>query len=329
MDSNRWTTLNRRQFLQVAPAATLGAQGCLEGAASVSPVSKTVIGLGFSLYGMQGLTTVDALRTCAQIGYDGVEFMVYPGSRGDPNLLSAPDRLELQKLFHDLGVGLVAMGEDLTLVVDDTAHRQNLERIKRAGDLFQDLHPFWKRRPSRRSRMPTLVVTLGGKSQDWPEVKNKMAQRLHEWGGAAASAGILLAVKAHVGSALHTPEDAQWLRRQADHPWVKLAFDYSHFFVQGFDMKESMRIMLPDTIYIHAKDAAGEPAKVQFLLPGEGKIDYIEYMRRLQASGYRGSVVVEVSAQIQHRPGYDPIAAARKSYAVLARAFTEAGVMRG
>ena len=321
--------LNRRRFLHVAPVAALGALGRLEGAAPVSSAAKTTIGLGFSLYGMQGLKTVDALRTCAEIGYDGVEFMVYPGSRGEPSLLSAADRLELQKLFHDLGVGLVAMGEDLTLVVDDATHRQNLERIKRAGDLFQDLHPFWKRKPGRRSRMPTLVVTLGGKSQEWPEVKNRMAEKLHEWAGAAASAGILLAIKPHVGSALHTPEDAQWLRRQADHSWVKLAYDYSHFFVQGFDMKESMRVMLPDTVFIHAKDSEGEPAKVRFLLPGEGKIEYVEYMRQLQASGYRGSVVVEVSAQIHRRPGYDPIAAAKKSYAALARAFTEAGVTRG
>jgi inosose dehydratase len=278
---------------------------------------------------MQTLPTAEALRACAAIGFDTVELMIYPGANSYDELQSAEGRLALQKLFHGIPIGLAALGEDLQLVVDPAAHQQNLERIKRAGALFQDLYPFWKRTTAARPRMPIVVLTLGGKSEQWPQVKDRMVELLQDWAKVGAANGILLAIKAHVGSALHTPQDARWLKDQVGSPWVKFCYDYSHFFAQGFDMKESMRLMLADTVFIHAKDAETRDGKVQFLLPGQGKVNYVEYMKELKASGYRGSVVVEVSSQIHRRPGYDPMAAAKQVYASLSRAFSEAGVVRG
>jgi sugar phosphate isomerase/epimerase len=298
-------------------------------AAAVAAGTRFPISLGFSLYGMQTLPTVDALRACAEIGFNAVELMIYPGSKAEPELQSVSGRLELQKLFCKIPIALAALGEDLELVVDDVTHRQNIERIKRAGGLFQDLYPFWKRKSSGRPRMPIVVLTLGGKSEEWPVVKDRMVERLHDWAVAGAANGILLAIKAHVGSALHTPQDARWLKQQVGSPWVKFAYDYSHFLAQGIDMKESMRVMLSDTVFIHAKDSEVQAGKVRFLLPGQGKVNYLEYMKELQASGYRGAIVVEVSSQIHRQPGYDPISAARQSYAALSSAFAQMGISAG
>ena len=50
-------------------------------------------------------------------------------------------------------------------------------------------------------------------------------------------------------------------------------------------------------------------------------IDYAEYVKRLSAAQYAGPVVVEVSGMISNKPGFDPVAAATKSYANLANAF--------
>jgi hypothetical protein len=49
----------------------------------------------------------------------------------------------------------------------------------------------------------------------------------------------------------------------------------------------------------------------------------------LGASKYNGDVVVEVSAQLSNKPGYDPLAAASKCYNHLADAFVKAGLQRG
>ena len=89
---------------------------------------------------------------------------------------------------------------------------------------------------------------------------------------------------------------------------------------------ETLDALLPHTAFIHVKDALGDATKVQFALPGEGTIDYADYFRRLKASNWAGSVCVEVSGQVFGKPGYDPIAAAKKCYAALAPAFRAAGL---
>ena len=86
-----------------------------------------------------------------------------------------------------------------------------------------------------------------------------------------------------------------------------------------------MRLLLPHTRFIHVKDSNGDVAKMQFLRPGEGRTDDGRFFAQLRRPGYAGPVCVEVSSQLSNRPGYDPIAAARKSFAVLAAARERAG----
>ena len=95
---------------------------------------------------------------------------------------------------------------------------------------------------------------------------------------------------------------------------------------RGLDLGKTLDALLPHTAFIHVKDALGDVAKFQFALPGEGTIDYADYFRRLKASNWAGSVCVEVSGQVFGKPGYDPIAAAKKCYAALAPAFRAAGL---
>ncbi len=106
--------------------------------------------------------------------------------------------------------------------------------------------------------------------------------------------------------------------RQAGSPWIKVTYDFSHFQLQGLALDSTLDAMLPHTRFIHVKDARKKAdGKFEFLLPGEGDTDYAALFKKLRESGYQGDVVVEVSAMIWNKPDYDPVAAARKSFATL------------
>ena len=51
----------------------------------------------------------------------------------------------------------------------------------------------------------------------------------------------------------------------------------------------------------------------------------MKYFTALKKHGDHGPVVVEVSGQIFSKPGYEPVAAAKKCYGVLAGAVAKVG----
>lgn len=297
----------RRRFLGQAAAAGLSLVAARLSSAEPRLILRPMT-LGFSLYGMKSLAVPEALKACRQIGFDCFELPVMADWPADVAELTAAARSELKKQIMDSGLRLSSLMENLPLLADDAQHGKNLERLKLAGELAHELVP---------DRPPLIETVLGGRPDQWSQVKEPMAKRLEDWAAIAERAKVVLAIKPHVSGALHRPDDAVWLARQVASEQLKLVFDYSHFQLQGLELEDCLRTMLPHTAFVHVKDGAGEPGKVRFLLPGQGKTDYAVYLRELAIRSYLGDVVVEVSSQISSRPDYDPMAAARSSFAVL------------
>jgi inosose dehydratase len=311
--------LSRRTFLgQSAAALSLAALGT---PLRAEEKAKATFGLGFTLYGMKSLPLDDALKTCAEIGYDGVELCLLDGYPTAAAQFGTAERAKLRENLALAKLRISGLMENFSLLADDAKHAQNIERIKTDGQMAHDLAP---------DALPPLETVLGGKPAEWDQVKERMAGRLQTWAKAAEEAKIILCIKAHVMSAVQTPERLLWLWRAVNHPSIQLTYDYSHFQVQGLPFDETFAAILPHTRFIHVKDATGTPdTKVAFLLPGDGTIDYGAYFKKLQEFGYRGDVVVEVSAMLFNKPGYEPHEAARKSYAALVAGVEKAGLTRG
>ena len=305
----------RRRFIRNAVLTAAGGSLPLAGGPLPANPRDNRIPLGFSLYGMRRLATEAALRTCAEIGYEAVELVLNPGWPAEPKSLSAADRRDIRGLLVELNLALPALMEHLSLLVDQAEHSRNLERLKAAGELAHALSP---------DQPAVIETTLGGNPAQWEQVKHRMAERLYSWAKTAETSRTVIAVKPHVGGALHAPEGARWLLDQVKNPWIKLVYDYSHYELRGYDLEQTARALLPDAVFIHVKDSAGDPGNVKFLLPGEGRVDYAEYFKLIRKLGYSGAVVVEVSGQIHGRAGYDPVAAAKRCYANLAPALEKA-----
>ena len=307
-------TVSRREFLQVtAASAGLAALG-----GKALAVPPTRIGFGFSLYGMRSLKVAEALKVCADIGYSGVELACLKDWPCDAAALTKADRASIRSQLDDLALDLPGLMENLGLVVPEAQHQSNLERLKAVCELAQNLAP---------DHPPVIETVLGGKPTEWDSLRDKMVVALRDWERVASSHKTVVAVKAHISGALHTPQDAKWLVQQIDSPWIRLVYDYSHFQRQKLNLNESLTAMIRETVFVHIKDNITTDGKTEFALPGDARdIDYAEYLTLLRNGGYRGSVVVEVSAQVFGKPGYDPAVAAKRCYANIQPAFIKAGL---
>jgi len=302
-------TINRRRFLQTLSGALLAPSVAI-GTADARQTS-----LGFSLYGMKSLGLSDALKTCEDIGYTHVELALNPGYATEPKVFTDDARKAVARQLSAMKLALPCLMLNLSLTSDEKAHAAALQSISDAATLAHELSP---------DVPPILQTVLGGKPAQWEEQKQIMVQQLHAWAEVAEQAKIVIALKAHVASGVNSPERLLWLLDQGKSDALAVVYDFSHFELQGIGMEESMKLLLPRTRFIHAKDSAGDAAKFQFLLPGEGRTDYVKYFSLLKALGYSGPVCVEVSGQIFNKPGYDPVDAARRSFAALSVALKKA-----
>jgi sugar phosphate isomerase/epimerase len=281
------------------------------------PQPAAAVSFGFSLYGMKNVPVIEAIRTCAAIGYDSVELCLFPGWT-EPDQLSPAMRRDIRSTLQQKGMALSALMEQLSPLDPKLPKNARLEHIRKAAALGHDLS----------SSRPRIETVLGGNSADWEKVKHQLADQVAQWAAEAAHCDAVICVKAHVGGAVDTADKLLWLYHQVNLPALKLVYDYSHFQLVGLSLEPTLRAIIPYCAFIHVKDAKGNAAQPQFLLAGDGTIDYVAYFRLLRETRYVGPVVCEVSAQLQHAPGYDPLQAARQSYQRLSLALAEARLPR-
>jgi inosose dehydratase len=260
---------------------------------------------------MKSLPLKEALQHCAEIGYAHVEFALNEGYPTTPAVFTPEAQLAATASLKQHRLRLPCLMLNLSLMADEKAHARALSLIADAGRIANALIP----------EQPAILETvLGGKPANWEQQKSEMADKLQAWADAATKAKTVIALKAHVASAVNCPERLLWLLEAVPSPSIQVTYDYSHFEIQGISMEESMTMLLPRTRFIHVKDSAGDAARFQFLLPGEGRTDYRRYFSELRKNNYTGPVCVEVSGQIFNKPGYDPILAAKKSFETLSSA---------
>lgn len=312
------TELTRRSILVGGLTGAL-LTACREMRAQAEVVPPR-IGLGFSLYGMRKLKITNALEACSRIGYDCIELPVQAGWPGDSARLTAADKKEILAMLKQTGLRLSSLMENLHAVVDDRRHDDNLARLRAAGILGHQLSP---------EDPPVIETILGGRPNQWNEIKEQMVERLRDWAKTAEETKTVVAIKAHVGGAMHRPEHPVWIARRVNSPWIKCAYDYSHFQLRNIDMSESVKTLIPHSVFVHVKDSRGDADNVRFLLPGEGTIDYVKLLSMIIKAGYTHDVVVEVSGQIHGKSGYNPVQTARRCYENLAPAFKQANITRG
>ena len=274
--------------------------------------------LGYGNYGMPSTPYAEMVSQVAALGYDGVELCMGAAWPTSPANLDSADRKRLRGLLAAAileASALLATGLKV-FELDDAQHDATLAQVEQIVELGHDLG----------LEKPIVITTLGGRIEQWETLRYRLAERTADWAEVTAKCGATFAMEAHVGNIVDTPERTLWLLRTVDHPNLKINFDYSHFELLDIPLADAVAQLAPYAVATHVKDSKGRPPDFRFTLPGEGRLDYADYMRQLKAAGYDGYITVEISAQVFRSPGYDALDAAQRSYAVVASALERSGV---
>ena len=308
--------VSRRQFLR-ATAAMAGA-GPLAALRAESGSGGMTLSIGN--YGMKSLKLEEAIDAIARIGYDGTEIATMPEWDSTPAKMPSGRRAEIRKRLADKGLKLTALMEHLPPSADDKQHTASLERLRGVIAMSHDLVP---------GAPPLIQTVLGGGK--WEMVRTMLRDRLADWVKLADETVTTIAIKPHRGGGMSKPADAIWLFEQLGNPArLRMVYDYSHYAYRDLSIDDTVRESLPWTAHMAVKDAIKTGDRIGFDLPGtSGAIDFARLLRLFFDGGYRGDVCCEVSSQVSSRSDYDPIAAAEKSYAAMAKVFESAGIKRG
>jgi sugar phosphate isomerase/epimerase len=276
--------------------------------------------LGYTTWGMPTVPIDVIVPHLSTLGFDAVEICVLPRFRTALATLDRSERRRVADLLQRYNLTLSAVNYYVSLMAEDAAiYAHNLSQIKGAIDLAVE----WTQQGA-----PIVVSGIGGKPGDLATQQGQLVDRLNELGSYAESRGVTVALEHHVGAAAETPEQTIGLISQVESPAIRINFDISHFNVMGIPIEESVTKMIPYAAHTHIKDERGRAPHHAYLIPGEGDFDYVTYLNCMAAAGYTGAISVEISTMVQKRAGYDPLAVAARSYAVVAQAFNETGVNR-
>ena len=278
--------------------------------------------IAYGTYATPDMPLEEAATLLAEIGYDGVEVCVSPRHAASmPEEMDAARRLRLRGLLQRLGLGIPAVfTAGHLLAEDEDGHRRTQEHVRRCAGLARDLG----------AESPVVALGIGGRSDQWEDVKGRIVDQLGDYGRLAREEGFLVAAEAHCGAAVDRSERALWALGSVGSPAVRLHFDIVHFYLAGEDETGAVERLLPITGHTHVTDARRHAdGGFDLLLLGQGDLNAAAYVKAMAAGGWESFLTLEVSGRIWGRDDYDAATAARISYDSMTRAFAEAGVERG
>ncbi len=253
------------------------------------------LGVNSVLFGSVDFAT--AVQCIAKAGYDGVEISAIQGMVEHIDLDNWQQQAaELKQIVADNGLRFLSM-EVASL------DEQRLEKAFAAG---------------AEIGIPIINVGPGGKSDNEDDLKQSI-ETLAARAERAASYGVTLCCKAHVGSAIYNTPTTLTAMGAITNPAFGIDMDPSHIYRGGENPAEALAPVLPRVKHIHIRDCKGpgpSPGEPSMQACGRGDIDLWAYCKVMVDGGYDGPVCLEVIGAAQH-PLHESCIIAAESYGYL------------
>ena len=275
--------------------------------------------LGYSTWAMPKIPIDTSIKFLSETGYDGITIATLPQFTTSINNLDIEERKRILNLSKLYSIPITSVMSFTNLMEENKENlKNNIKFVNDSIDLANDWETNY------------LITGIGGKPNELEDIQKseEFIERISELGLIAKSKGVTIALEPHVDQAVEKPDQLVELINKINMDSVKANFDISHFNVQGIDVNESIKKVLPISVACDVKDERGVVPNWSYVAPGEGEFDYTNYLKIMKKADYKGFITIEISFQVQANPNYDPLATAKKSYEILDRAFKEANINR-
>jgi sugar phosphate isomerase/epimerase len=144
--------------------------------------------------------------------------------------------------------------------------------------------------------IPIINCGPGGQSNDASSLEMSI-NVLGELANRAATYGVTLCVKAHVGASIYNTATTIRAMEAISSPAFGIDMDPSHVYRAGENPVEALAAVISRVKHVHIRDCKGRqqnPGTPEDQANGRGDIDLLGYIRVLHDNGYTGPVDLEV-----------------------------------
>ncbi|MFT4086794.1 MAG: sugar phosphate isomerase/epimerase [Gordonia sp. (in: high G+C Gram-positive bacteria)] len=256
-----------------------------------TPNLRAEIPIGLSTASVYPQNTEAAFAYAAEIGYDGVELMVWGEA-------VSQDVAHVAHLSQKYQVPVLSVHAPCLLISQRVWGRDPKAKLVRSVQAAEDLgaetvvvHPPFRWQREYVAGFDRLVRRLEAETDVAVAVENMFPMRADRLFGAGAKSAQRMAARGGLpglsASAFGKSVDP------TDHGYRHYTLDLSHSATAGMDAMELMDRMGPGIKHLHLTDGTGA-AHDEHLIPGEGNQPCIEVCRRLAESDFDGAAVLEV-----------------------------------
>jgi sugar phosphate isomerase/epimerase len=234
-----------------------------------------MIKLGVNSVLFKHYSFAEAAKHIALSGYEGVEIAAIQGMCEHLDLSRWKEqKSELQHIVQANGL------EFLSMELASLKEERVIPALEAAAEIG----------------IPIVNVGPGGKSGVEEDLKSSIGT-LARMADQAASYGVTLCVKAHVGNAIYnTPTTLRAMEEIASAAFG-IDMDPSHIHRSGENAEEALPAVLSRVKHVHIRDCSGRaqgPGPIEQQACGRGDIDLFRYCKAMVDGGYDGPVVLEV-----------------------------------
>ncbi len=231
----------------------------------------------------------DALRRLAAAGYEAVD-MAFDYCVQDKDFPFMTDKYEawaysLRERADALGVSYTHSHASFDASVRGELVERTLRCAAMLGTEYIVVHPC--------CHMGTRAIT---DEEEYIRHNSEMIKPLLE---TAEKHGVILLTENLLNGASNRAQVVSHLVEEVGSPWFSWCYDTGHAHCNTDTLENFRGVSIPPlSLHIHDNDGSYD----EHLIPGDGNIDWKEFLRSLKVIGYKGDFVLEAHEQCKEAP---------------------------